>query len=99
MNAITVRTRPFDMANYLGTEEDVAEYLRQVRADDDPAEMAAALGDIARAHGMTQLAPPSGMPSPQCDPGGSHADRPSGKFTAPHGHTGCTANVIPKSLP
>ena len=61
MNATTIRTRPFDMANHLGTEEDVAEYLRQVLADGDPAELAAALGDIARARGMTQLARDTGL--------------------------------------
>ena len=29
----TIKTRPFDMAHYLGNEEEVAEYLRQVMAD------------------------------------------------------------------
>ena len=49
------------MANYLGTDEDVAEYLSQVLADGDPAELAAALCDIARARGMTQLARDTGL--------------------------------------
>ena len=61
MTTTTIRTRPFDMANYLGTDEDVAEYLSQVLADGDPAELAAALGDIARARGMTQLARDTGV--------------------------------------
>jgi len=61
MTTTTIRTRPFDMANYLGTDEDVAEYLSQVLADGDPAELAAALGDIARARGMTQLARDTGL--------------------------------------
>ena len=56
-----IKTRPFDMANYLGTEEEVAEYLRQVLEDGDPAELAAALGDVARARGMTQLARDTGL--------------------------------------
>ena len=56
-----IKTRPFDMANYLGTEEEVAEYLRQVLEEGDPAELAAALGDIARAGGMTQLARDTGL--------------------------------------
>ncbi len=43
------KTRAFDAANYLDTEEDIAEYLRQVLVDNDPIELAAALGDIARA--------------------------------------------------
>lgn len=57
----TIKTRPFDMANYLGNEEEIAEYLRQVLEDGDPAELAAALGDIARARGMTQLARDTGL--------------------------------------
>ncbi len=61
MSANTITTRPFDMANYLGSEEDVAEYLGQVLAEGDPAELAAALGDIARARGMTQLARDTGL--------------------------------------
>ena len=51
---IRIKTRPFDMANYLGSEAEITEYLRQALEDGDPAELAAALGDIARARGMTQ---------------------------------------------
>ena len=57
----TIKMRPFDMANYLTSEEDVAEYLRQVLEDGAPAELGAALGDIARARGMTQLARDTGL--------------------------------------
>ena len=56
-----IKTRPFDMANYLNREEEIAEYLRQVLEDNDPAELASALGDIARARGMTQLARDTGL--------------------------------------
>lgn len=56
-----IKTRPFDMANYLSSEEDIAEYLRQVLEDNNPAELAGALGDIARARGMTQLARDTGL--------------------------------------
>lgn len=56
-----IKTRPFDMANYLRDEDEVAEYLRQVLEDGDPSELAAALGDIARARGMTQLARDTGL--------------------------------------
>ena len=55
------QTRPFDMANHLASEEEIAEYLRQVLEDGDPAELAGALGDIARARGMTQLAHDTGL--------------------------------------
>jgi len=60
MNKVT--TRSFDMANYLHDDDAVAEYLRQVLEDGDPAELAAALGAIARARcGMTQLAKDTGL--------------------------------------
>ena len=57
----TIKTRPFDMVNHLGSEEEITEYLRQVLEDNDPAELAGALGDIARARGMTQLARDTGL--------------------------------------
>lgn len=50
------RTRPWDAVEHLKTEEDMAAYLEAALAEDDPALAAAALGDIARAKGMTQLA-------------------------------------------
>ena len=59
MNKVT--TRSFDMANYLHDDDAVAEYLRPVLEDGDPAELAAALGAIARARGMTQLAKDTGL--------------------------------------
>ena len=57
----TIKTRPFDMANYLTNPEEVAEYLRQVLEDGDPVELGAALGNIARARGMSQLARDTGL--------------------------------------
>ncbi len=56
-----IKTRPFDAANYLNTEEDAVAYLDAAMADGDPALLAAALGDIARARGMTQLAKDTGL--------------------------------------
>jgi probable addiction module antidote protein len=56
-----IKTRPFDVADFLETEEDMAEYLRQVLEDGDPTLVAAALGDIARARGMAQLAKDTGL--------------------------------------
>jgi probable addiction module antidote protein len=53
--------RPFDAANYLNTEADIIAYLDTVLEDDDPALLAAALGDIARARGMTSLAQATGL--------------------------------------
>lgn len=56
-NKIEVAELPeFDAAEYLKNEEDVAAYLTTVLEDDDPALLAAAIGDIDRARGMLQFA-------------------------------------------
>ncbi len=51
----------FDAAEYLDNEEEVAAYLTAVLEENDSALLAAALGDIARARGMTQVAKDSGI--------------------------------------
>ena len=51
----------FDMAKYLPDDEAIAEYLTIVMEENDPALLAAALGDIARARGMTEIAKASGI--------------------------------------
>jgi probable addiction module antidote protein len=51
----------FDIADYLDSEEMIAGYLAVVMEDNDPALLAAALGDVARARGMTQLARDTGL--------------------------------------
>ena len=42
----------FDATEYLNNEDDVAVYLTAVIEENDPALLAAAIGDIARAQGM-----------------------------------------------
>lgn len=51
----------FDAAAYLGTEEAVAAYLTDIMQANDSALLAAALGDIARARGMTEIAKTAGI--------------------------------------
>jgi probable addiction module antidote protein len=51
----------FDPAEHLQTEEDVAAYLTAIMDENDPALLAAALGDIARARGMSEIANASGI--------------------------------------
>lgn len=55
------QTRPWDMAEHLETEEDMAAYLEAALEEGDPPLIAAALGDIARAKGMTQIARETGL--------------------------------------
>jgi probable addiction module antidote protein len=53
----------WDPTDYLKSEEDMAAYLKACleEAPDDPALVAAALGDIARARGMVRLAKETGL--------------------------------------
>ncbi|MBX9406798.1 putative addiction module antidote protein [Pseudomonas baetica] len=53
----------WDSAEYLKTEEDMANYLDACmeEAGDDPAFIAKALGTLARARGMTQVARDAGL--------------------------------------
>ena len=52
---------PFDAANYLDSEEAIAEYLSAALEDENPDVFLMAVRDVARARGMTQLAHDAGM--------------------------------------
>ncbi|MFH1086287.1 MAG: addiction module antidote protein [Chloroflexota bacterium] len=54
-------TRLWDPAEHLETEEDMAAYLDAALEDGDTALVVAALGDIARAKGMSQIAREAGV--------------------------------------
>ena len=55
------KTRRWDAAETLETKEDIAAYLDAVLEDGDPDLLKAALGDIARAKGMSEIAEAAGM--------------------------------------
>ena len=59
----TIKTRRWDSAEYLQTEEQIAAYLDACfeEAGDDAGFIAKALGNVARARGMTQLASETGL--------------------------------------
>jgi probable addiction module antidote protein len=56
-------TTPYDVADHLRTREEMASYLEACleEAHGDAAFIAKALGDIARAKGMTQVAKDAGL--------------------------------------
>jgi len=58
---MTQRTRPWDAAETLTTKEDIAAYLDAVLEDGDPDLWKAALGDVARAKGMSEIAQATGL--------------------------------------
>lgn len=49
----TIKTAPFEAAEYLDSEEAIAEYLSVALEEGDPALSLAALADVAKARGMT----------------------------------------------
>lgn len=55
------KTHPWDVTRYLDSDEAMAAYLDAALEEDDPSLLAAALGDIARAKGMTQIARETGL--------------------------------------
>lgn len=56
-----IETRLWDAAEHLETHEDIAAYLDAALEEGDPPLVVAALGDIARAKGMTQIAREAGL--------------------------------------
>lgn len=56
-----LKTYPWDVVDYLDSDEAIALYLDAVLEEDDPALLAAALGDVARAKGMTSVSRDTGL--------------------------------------
>ena len=57
----TVKTKPFDPAEYLDDGESIAAYMSEALESGDPAFIADALGVIARAKGMSEVARKAGL--------------------------------------
>jgi probable addiction module antidote protein len=55
------RTKKWDAAEHLKSDADMVAYLEAALEEGDPALVAAALGDIARAKGMSDLARQTGL--------------------------------------
>jgi probable addiction module antidote protein len=58
---MALETKPWDPAERLTTPEAIAAYLEAVLEEDDASLLVAALGDIARAKGMTEVAKAAGV--------------------------------------
>ncbi|MDD5037161.1 MAG: putative addiction module antidote protein [Methylococcaceae bacterium] len=56
-----IKLKKWDVVEHLKTNEDMALYLDACLAEDDPALITAALGDIARAWGMSKVAQDAGL--------------------------------------
>ena len=55
------RTTAWDAAEHVETDEDMAAYFEAALEENDPSLIAAVLGDIARAKGMSQIAKQTGL--------------------------------------
>ena len=56
-----IHTSLWDPIEHLETDEDMVAYLEAALDENDPALIAAVLGDIAKAKGMTQIAKQTGL--------------------------------------
>jgi probable addiction module antidote protein len=56
-----VKTTRFDSAEYLDSDEAIGAYLEEALETEDPAFIAHALGTVARARGMSQIAKETGL--------------------------------------
>ncbi len=56
-----LKTTKWDVVDYLKTDEDMADYLEAAMEDGNPIIIATAIGNIARAKGMTQIARKAGI--------------------------------------
>jgi probable addiction module antidote protein len=58
---VKVKTKPWNSAKYLKTNQDITDYLEAVLDEGDAALLAHALGVVARAKGMTKIARAAGL--------------------------------------
>jgi probable addiction module antidote protein len=52
---------PFEVADYLDSEEAISEYLSLAARDENPGVLLKALGDVAKARGIAEVAKASGL--------------------------------------
>lgn len=58
---MTLETTPFDPAEFLETQEDQAEFIKAALETGDASYISKALGVVARARGMSQIARDAGV--------------------------------------
>lgn len=59
-----METSKFDIADYLDSNEMIAEYLNEVLEEGDDSQLIVAIGNIAKAIGMTKIAEETGLSRP-----------------------------------
>lgn len=56
-----IQTTPWDAVDHLKTKEDIIAYLEAALEDGEPSLVMAALGDISRSQGMSEIARETGL--------------------------------------
>ncbi len=56
-----MKVKPFNPAEHLQTDEEIAEYLNQAYDDEDPEVFVIALGNVIRAQGVAEVARRAGL--------------------------------------
>ena len=59
-----METSKFDIADYLDSNEMIAEYLNTILEEGDNSEIVTAIGHVAKAIGMTKIAEETGLSRP-----------------------------------
>lgn len=59
-----METSKFDIADYLDSDEMIAEYLNAVLAEGNDSDVIAAIGHVAKSIGMTKIAQETGLSRP-----------------------------------
>ena len=81
------QTRPWDPAEHLETEEDMAAYLNVALEEGDLSLILATLGDIARARRMSMVAQETGLAgracTSLCPPKATRSSRPCSRWLVP----------------
>lgn len=58
---MTIETNRWDIVDHLDSDEKIALFLEAVFEEGDPAVIAGAIGEVARARGMSQVAKDAGL--------------------------------------
>ncbi len=56
-----MKTHPFNPASFLETEEEIAQYLNEAYADDNPEVFIIALGNVVKARGVAEISRKAGL--------------------------------------
>lgn len=62
--SVKMKTSKFDIADYLDNDEMIAEYLNTVLEEGDERAIISAIGNVAKAIGMTKIAERTGLSRP-----------------------------------